>query len=118
AARGGARSGEARKARERGGAGLVARYSRELEHEADRNGQALAARAGYDPAGMATFLGARARGATLRLGHPRRPTFLDPHPAAPERAQNASDTARRMATPVASTRPASAVLGPLRGLPV
>jgi predicted Zn-dependent protease len=113
---GGARSGEAMQALELEGAGLVARYSRELEHEADRNGQALAARAGYDPAGMATFLEALDREATFRLGHPRRPTFLDTHPAAPERAQNASDTARRMATPVASTRPASAFLDRLDGL--
>ncbi len=113
---GGTRSGEALHALELEGAGLVARYSRELEHQADRNGQALAARAGYDPAGMASFLEALDREATFRLGRPRRPTFLDTHPAAPERAQNATNTARRMATPIPSTRPASAFLDRLDGL--
>src|SRR5262249_36921107 len=66
--------------------GLIARYSREFEHEADRDGQALAARAGFDPAGMASFLSALDRETTFQLGPPRRPTFLDTHPAAPERA--------------------------------
>jgi predicted Zn-dependent protease len=96
---GGARSGEALRALEQEGMGLVARYSRALEHEADRDGQVLAARAGFDPYGMATFLAA-----------------LDKHPAAPERAQNAATTARRLSAPPASTRPASAFLDRLDGL--
>jgi predicted Zn-dependent protease len=113
---GGARTGEALQALELEGAGLVARYSRELEHTADREGQVLAARAGFDPAGMASFLAALDRETTFRLGRPRRPTFLDTHPAAPERAQNAAATARRLSTPVASTRPASDFLDRLDGL--
>jgi predicted Zn-dependent protease len=113
---GGARSAEAMRALEQEGLGLVARYSRALEHDADRDGQVLAARAGFDPYGMATFLAALDKETTFRLGRPRRPTFLDTHPAAPERAQNASTTARRLTTPPPSARPASAFLDRLDGL--
>jgi predicted Zn-dependent protease len=113
---GGARSGEALRALEQEGLGLVARYSRALEHEADRDGQVLAARAGFDPYGMASFLAALDKETTFRLGHPRRPSFLDTHPAAPERAQNAARTARRLSAPPPSTRPASAFLDRLDGL--
>ncbi|MEN8160612.1 MAG: M48 family metalloprotease [Myxococcota bacterium] len=72
------------------GAGLVARYTRALEREADLEGQALAARAGFDPSGMASFLSALDRESTFRRGRPRRPSFLDTHPAAPERATDAA----------------------------
>ncbi len=113
---GGTRSGATLDALQLEGAGLVARYSRELEHTADREGQVLAARAGYDPSGMASFLFALDRETTFRLGRPRRPTYLDTHPAAPERAQNAATTARRLAPPAFSTRPASAFLDRLDGL--
>lgn len=113
---GGARSGDALRALELEGAGLVARYSRELEHTADREGQVLALRAGFDPAGMASFLAALDREATFRLGHPRRPTFLDTHPAAPERAQNSATTARRLSAPVASVRSTTAFFDRLEGL--
>lgn len=113
---GGARSGEALRALELEGEGLIARYSRELEHAADREGQVLAARAGFDPAGMASFLAALDKETTFRLGRPRRPSFLDTHPAAPERAQNAATTARRLTPPPLSTRPASAFLDRLDGL--
>lgn len=113
---GGARSSEALRALELEGEGLVARYSRELERAADREGQVLAARAGYDPGGMASFLAALDKEVTFRLGRPRRPTFLDTHPAAPERAQNAAATARRLTAPPLSTRPASAFLDRLDGL--
>jgi predicted Zn-dependent protease len=65
---------------------------------------------------MATFLAALDRESTFRLGRPRRPTFLDTHPAAPERAQNAETTARRIATPAPSTRARGAVLDRLDGL--
>jgi len=98
------------------GAGRVARYSRELEHTADREGQVFAARAGYDPSGMATFLAALDLETTFRLGHPRRPSFLDTHPAAPERAQNAATTARRITVTAPRARPASAFLDRLDGL--
>jgi predicted Zn-dependent protease len=89
------------------GAGLVARYSRSLEREADREGQELAKRAGFDPAGMASFLAALDRESTLRLGRPRRPTFLDTHPAAPERATDAAALASALggaAPPPATAR--------------
>ena len=113
---GGARSDATLRALELESAGQFARYSRELEHTADREGQVLAARAGYDPAGMATFLAALDRETTFRLGRPRRPTFLDTHPAAPERAQNAATTAGRLTVAAPSTRRESDFLDRLDGL--
>jgi predicted Zn-dependent protease len=113
---GGGRSDATLHALELESAGQFARYSRELEHTADREGQGLAARAGYDPRGMATFLEGLDRESTFRLGRPRRPTFLDTHPAAPERAQNAATTARRLTVTAPSTRPASNFLDRLDGL--
>ena len=44
----------------------MAAYSRDMERDADRGGQLLAAAAGYDPRGMSTFL---ANLALAILGH-------------------------------------------------
>jgi predicted Zn-dependent protease len=103
------------------GAGLVARYSRTLEREADREGQGLAARAGFDPAGMASFLAALGRESTFRRGRPRRPTFLDTHPAAPERATDAALRApggAGAASGGVTTAPRADFVDPLDGLVV
>ena len=40
------------------GAGLIASYGRDQERQSDEVGQRMAKAAGYDPGGMATFLGA------------------------------------------------------------
>ena len=67
-------------------AGNQAAYGRDMEREADRGGQFLAAAAGYDPMGMSTFLAALGQIERLKIGHARRRSFLDTHPGAGERA--------------------------------
>jgi predicted Zn-dependent protease len=89
------------------GAGWIASYSRDQEREADEVGQRMAAAAGFDAGGMATFLEALDREVTLRLGKPRRPTFLDSHPAAPERVAKASARARALGSQLALASPAA-----------
>jgi predicted Zn-dependent protease len=80
------------------GAGLIASYGRDQERQADEIGQKMAKAAGFDPVGMATFLSALDREVTLRTGKTRRPTFLDSHPAAPERVASASARAQTLGT--------------------
>ena len=70
------------------GAGIIAAYSREQEHDADRLGQELAVRAGWDPSGMATFLRSLENETRLREGATRLPSYFDSHPATPDRAAN------------------------------
>jgi predicted Zn-dependent protease len=78
------------------GAGYVASYGREQEREADAIGQQLAARAGYDPDGLAAFLRSLDRETQMRLGRRPAPTFLDSHPATPERTGRAVALARTL----------------------
>lgn len=80
------------------GSGLIASYGRDQERQSDEVGQRMAKAAGYDPGGMATFLGALDREVTLRSGKPRRPSFLDSHPAAPERVASAGTRAKTLGT--------------------
>jgi predicted Zn-dependent protease len=75
------------------GAGLIASYSRTQEREADRLGQELAARAGWDPTAMAAFLRTLERYSQLEQAGSR-PSFFDSHPATPERATSAWAHAR------------------------
>ncbi len=100
------------------GAGFLAAHSRDQEREADEIGQALAANGGWNPAGMAEFLATLGRETTLQLGEARMPTFLDTHPATPERVESAWARARTLAraraNPIAHDR--SAFLGKLDGL--
>jgi predicted Zn-dependent protease len=63
----------------------MAAYSRDMERDADRGGQQLAAAAGYDPMGMSTFLARLSQVERLETG-PRGPSFFDTHPGAVERA--------------------------------
>ncbi len=76
------------------GAGLIASYSRDQEREADRVGQALAAKQGWDPAAMTSFLRSLGRDVALRHGEARNPSFLDSHPSTPERIANTASRAR------------------------
>ncbi len=64
----------------------MAAYGRDMEREADRDGQMLAAAAGYDPMGMSTFLRRLGEMERLMIGHARVPTFFDTHPGSTERA--------------------------------
>jgi predicted Zn-dependent protease len=64
----------------------LASYGRDMEREADRGGQMLAAAAGYDPMGMSTFLKNLGQLERFLIGHARLPTFFDTHPGSQERA--------------------------------
>jgi len=79
------------------GAGMIASYSRDQERQADVVGQDVAAAAGWDPAGMASFLATLERQGRLEgKGAGRAPNFLDSHPAAGERAAAAQRRAMQM----------------------
>ncbi|MBW2244067.1 MAG: M48 family metalloprotease [Deltaproteobacteria bacterium] len=63
----------------------LASYSRDMEREADKGGQRLAAASGYDPMGMSTFLRNLERTGRVKLGYTRLPSFFDTHPDTGER---------------------------------
>jgi predicted Zn-dependent protease len=67
------------------GTAYIARNSRQDEYEADRGGQQLAARAGYEPAALATILQRLEHVVELETGEQRIPGFFDSHPSTPDR---------------------------------
>jgi predicted Zn-dependent protease len=71
-------------------------YSRSQESEADKIGQEMAAKAGWDPEGLAVFLHTLERQEALLSNGPRRPSFFDSHPATPDRVQNTSKHAKQL----------------------
>lgn len=74
----------------------IAAYGRDQERDADRGGQILASRAGWDPMAMARFLqdlGAMDRATT---GVSRLPSYFDSHPSTPERAATAASRAESL----------------------
>ena len=99
---------------------VLAPYSREQEYEADELGQALAARAGYDPAGLPRFLQMLDRDLALLPGRKRTFNFLDSHPLTPDRVARAEERARQLtraaAKPIAGGR--DAFLARLEGIVV
>jgi predicted Zn-dependent protease len=99
---------------------VLAPYSREQEHEADELGQGLAARAGYDPAGLARFLHTLDRDLALLPGEKRTFHFLDSHPLTPDRVarteERAGQLTRAPAQPIAGAR--DAFLARLEGIVV
>ena len=64
----------------------MASYGRDMERESDREGQKLAAAAGYDPRGMATFMEAMGDWERIITGQKRRASWFDSHPMSSERA--------------------------------
>ncbi len=71
----------------------IASYGRDQERDADRGGQTIAARAGWDPMGMATFMQDLAATERLQIGWSRLPTWFDSHPGSPERAATCAQRA-------------------------
>lgn len=78
-------------------AAQIAAYGRDQERDADRGGQILCARAGYDPGGIATFLRKLDALERYEIGWSRLPFFLATHPTSPERSALASDRAASLA---------------------
>lgn len=99
---------------------VLAPYDREQERQADRLGQELAARAGWDPAAMARILDGLEREERLTHGPERGSSFLATHPATPERVADATAYAAQLARPAQPPIAASAddFLGRLAGLGV
>ncbi|HEX5550311.1 MAG TPA: M48 family metallopeptidase, partial [Nitrospira sp.] len=71
-------------------------YSRSQESEADEVGQEMAAKAGWDPAGLGTFLATLGREEALLADGPRRPSFFDSHPATPDRVKHTTKHAKEL----------------------
>ncbi len=71
-------------------------YSRSQETEADRVGQDMSARAGWDPAALSTFLHTLGREVDLMSKEPRKPSFFDSHPATPDRVANTTKHAKTL----------------------
>jgi len=92
------------------GEAYLSSYGRGQESDADRIGMQLAARAGYDPAGLAHALSNLERTVTLLTGKTRKFGFFDSHPMTPNRIADIEKLSASMqwqsGTPVAATRPA------------
>jgi predicted Zn-dependent protease len=99
---------------------VFAPYSRSQETEADRVGQEIAAKAGWDPAALSTFLSTLEREVELGNKGPRKPSFFDSHPATPDRvaktAAHAKELSRASREPISASR--EAFLARLNGLVV
>jgi predicted Zn-dependent protease len=87
---------------------ILAPYDRDQEREADRVGQELAARAGWDPAALGPLLATIERAERLQAGAGRRASFLSSHPSTPERvaatARTAGELVRATPRPIAASR--------------
>lgn len=83
-------------------------YSRSQENEADEVGQGIAAKAGWDPVALSTFLSNLEREVELYQGKPRRPSFFDSHPPTPERVRktsvHATTLTRAPRAPISATK--------------
>jgi predicted Zn-dependent protease len=66
-------------------AGQMAAYSRDMERQADEDGQLLCAAAGYDPRALGSFLTTLEMSERLRTGTSSTPGFFDTHPGSADR---------------------------------
>jgi predicted Zn-dependent protease len=73
---------------------IFAPYDRSQETQADQVGQDVAAKAGWDPAGLSRFLTTLGREVDLTTKGARRPSFFDSHPPAPDRVAKTAAHAR------------------------
>ncbi|BCA53048.1 hypothetical protein W02_01880 [Nitrospira sp. KM1] len=71
-------------------------YSRSQESQADEVGQEMAAKAGWNPAGLSSFLNTLSREESLMNDGPRRPSFFDSHPATPDRVEKTTKHAKEL----------------------
>jgi predicted Zn-dependent protease len=78
------------------GGAYIAKHGREDEFEADQLGQQLAARAGYDPQAMATFLDRLGQASEIIRGEKHRPGWFDTHPSTPDRVKRVSRDAQKI----------------------
>ena len=99
---------------------LFAPFERSQEHEADRVGQDIVARAGWDPGAFSTFLRTLERDEALHHPPGRWPRFFDSHPRTRDRiietAEHAKTLKRAVPHPIMATR--EAFLACLDGLVV
>jgi predicted Zn-dependent protease len=95
-------------------------YSRSQESQADEVGQDMAAKAGWNPTGLATFLDTLGREEALLSDGPRKPSFFDSHPATPDRVKHttkhAKDLTQASREPISPSR--DAFLAKLDGIVV
>lgn len=107
-------SGDASQAAIAGGMALLQQrrinFTRANEHEADRIGIQMLARAGFEPIAMADFFG-RMHRATRSQGDAI-PDYLRTHPVTTTRISEAKDRAARTPTPPAISPPVSGGLNP------
>jgi predicted Zn-dependent protease len=100
------------------GSVILAPYSRDQERQADELGQEMAARAGWDPAGLSALLTTLEREEALQRKGPERRSFLAGHPSTPERVGTTSARAHTLTriavAPIARDR--AAFLARLEGL--
>jgi len=75
---------------------VFAPYSRGQESEADKVGQEMAARAGWDPAALSSFLTTLERDVEIMNKGPRKPSFFDSHPATPDRVEKTKEHAKEL----------------------
>jgi predicted Zn-dependent protease len=98
----------------------LASFSRIQELEADTIGVGIAARAGFDPFGASRLLASMGRNAELHAashgGDGRSLDFMSSHPATPERAKNAEDSARQLPATRRARRDKEAYLASIDGL--
>jgi len=97
---------------------VLAPYSREQEHEADRVGQSLAAAAGYEPSGLVDLLETMTDALALTPEKIPEQSWFDTHPTTSERVELTREHAKTLS---AGARPVSArdrdqVLAMLEGL--
>ncbi len=71
-------------------------YSRSQENEADRVGQEIAVRAGWDPDGLVALLTSLDREMQLLQKGKQRPSFFDTHPPTPDRVKKTTARAKEL----------------------
>jgi predicted Zn-dependent protease len=100
------------------GAVFLAGYSRDQEREADRIGQELAERAGFDPHAMPEFLDrlGQSEALTSKAHDQRIPEYLQTHPQTPERVSAAQKRADKLAAITRSPQDRDAYVDKLDGL--